>query len=170
MSRAFVKEDSGGLDPLPDLPLSPHPNYVTASGLADLKARLARTQALLTQLRARPERLDKLPEAAAERDIRYIEARLRSAIPVNPADQPKDEVTFGCTVSVTDEAGKTLRFRITGEDEADATRGWIAPQSPLARALLGARVGDEVTWRRPNGAQRLEIETITPEMPQDDTA
>ncbi len=167
MSRAFVKEDSGGLDPLPDLPISPHPNYVTPSGLADLRARLAATQATLAALRARPERLDKLPEAAAERDIRYLEARLRSALQVDPADQPGDEVSFGATVTVQDDDGHTTTYRITGEDEADAARGWIAPHSPLARALLGARVGDEVEWRRPNGSLSLQIVAIRawPETP-----
>jgi transcription elongation factor GreB len=162
MSRAFVKEDAGGLDPLPDLPISPHPNYVTLSGLADLRARLAATQATLTALRARPERLDKLPEAAAERDIRYLEARLRSAIPVDPADHPGDEVSFGAWVTVADDDGHTTTYRITGEDEAHAAKGWIAPHSPLARALLGARVGDEVDWRRPNGSVTLQIIAIKP--------
>ena len=78
MSRAFVKEGDGALDPLPDLPLSPHPNYVTPRGLSALQARLRDLQTRLARLKARAERLDKLPEAAAERDIRYLEARLRS--------------------------------------------------------------------------------------------
>ena len=84
MSRAFVKEGDGALDPLPDLPLSAHPNYVTKRGLADLQDRLRQAQARLADLKVRAERLDKLPEAAAERDIRYLAARLRSAIPVDP--------------------------------------------------------------------------------------
>ena len=75
MSRAFVKEGDGALDPLPDLPVSPHPNYVTPRGLAALQARLHARQSDLAALRARPDRLDKLPEAAAERDIRYLESR-----------------------------------------------------------------------------------------------
>lgn len=91
MSRAFVKEDGPDNEPLPDLPISPHPNYVTPRGLAALRDRLAATQAELARLKARAERLDRLPEKAAERDIRYLEARLRSAIPVDPADQPRDE-------------------------------------------------------------------------------
>ena len=67
MSRAFVKEGDGALDPLPDLPLSPHPNYVTPRGLAALQMRLSELQTTLQSLRARPDRLDKLPEAATER-------------------------------------------------------------------------------------------------------
>ena len=160
MSRAFVKEGDGALDPLPDLPVSPHPNYVTPTGLAALQARLRDTQATLTQLKARPDRLDKLPEAAAERDIRYIEARLRSAILIDPASQPLTEVAFGLIVTVADEDGTEHRFQITGEDEANASAGRITPQSPLARALLGAVPGDTVRWKKPSGTTELDILTI----------
>lgn len=160
MSRAFVKEGSGELDPLPDLPISPHPNYVTPRGLAALRERLAATQADLARLRARPDRLDKLPEAAAERDIRYLEARLRSAIPIDPASQPLTSAAFGLRVTVADDQGHETTYEITGEDEADASLGRIAPHSPLARALLGAEPGDTVTVRRPSGPTRLDILSI----------
>lgn len=160
MSRAFVKEDTEDLAPLPDLPVSPHPNLVTPRGLATLQARLAEVQALLATLRARAERLDKLPEAAAERDIRYLEARLRSAIVIDPAGHPGDEVAFGHRVRVADEDGHEWEYEITGEDEADAALGRVAPHSPLARALLGAGLGDVVTWRRPAGTTELEILSI----------
>lgn len=161
MSRAFVKEGDGALDPLPDLPLSPHPNYVTPRGLVALQSRLAARQADLATLKARPDRLDKLPEAAAERDIRYLEARLRSAIPVLLPEQVT-EVAFGHRVKVRDDAGRETSYEITGEDEADATLHRIAPTSPLARALMGALKGDTVIWRRPNGAVELEVLTIAP--------
>lgn len=157
MSRAFVKEGDGSLEPLPDLPISPHPNWVTPRGLADLQARLLTRQEDLALLRARPDRLDKLPEAAAERDIRYLEARLRSAIVIDPGAAAMDEVGFGLAVLVVDEDGREARYEITGEDEADASKGWIAPQSPLARALIGAGVGDVVQWKRPAGVVALEI-------------
>lgn len=160
MSRAFVKEGDGALDPLPDLPVSTHPNHVTPTGLAALQTRLRETQSRLAALRARPDRLDKLPEAAAERDIRYLEARLRSAIPIDPATLPLTEVAFGLIVTVADDSGAELRFQITGEDEADAALGKITPQSPLARALMGAQPGDVVHWRKPSGTQDLEILAI----------
>lgn len=160
MSRAFVKEGSGDLDPLPDLPLSPHPNHVTPRGLAALRARLATRQADLAALRARAERLDKLPEAAAERDIRYLEARLKSAILVQPSPDTRT-VAFGHRVTVADAAGHETTYEITGEDEADPALGRITPHSPLARALLGAEVGDTVTWTRPAGRVELEILRIT---------
>lgn len=157
MSRAFVKEGDGSLDPLPDLPISPHPNHVTPAGHAALQSRLQETQSRLAALKARPDRLDKLPEAAAERDIRYLEARLRTAIPIDPATLPLTEVAFGLIITVADEDGTEHRFQITGEDEADATAGRITPQSPLARALLGAQPGDVVHWRKPSGGVDLEI-------------
>ena len=161
MSRAFVKEDGPDNQPLPDLPLSPHPNYVTLRGLRALKDRLAATQAELARLRARADRLDRLPERAAERDIRYLEARLSTAIPTSPPAHPT-EVAFATRVSVADEEGRETTYEIVGEDEADATLGRIAPQSPLARALIGLAVGDLADWRRPNGRQELEVLAIAP--------
>lgn len=160
MSRAFVKEDGPDNEPLPDLPISPHPNYVTPRGLQALKDRFAATQGELARLKARTERLDRLPEKAAERDIRYLEARLASAIPVDPPAEMPDEVAFGTRVTVADEDGTETVYEIVGEDEADATLGRIAPQSPLARALMGAGVGDLVVWRRPVGAVELEVLAI----------
>lgn len=161
MSRAFVKEGTGELEPLPDLPISPHPNYVTARGLATLRARLLARQGDLTALKARAERLDRLPEAAAERDIRYLEARLRSAILVEAAMPHASEVQFGCRVMVEVDGTKAV-YEIVGEDEADGALGRIAPQSPLARALIGAEPGDVVIWRRPNGAVEVEVIEIAP--------
>ncbi len=161
MSRAFVKEGDGALDPLPDLPLSPHPNYVTPRGLADLQSRLLARQSDLTALKARAERLDKLPEAAAERDIRFLEARLRTAIVVDPSTQPLTSVAFGLRVTVLNDDGTETTYEITGEDEADAPRHRIAPHSPLARALIGAEVGDVVTWRKPSGPVTLEVLCIS---------
>ncbi len=160
MSRAFVKEDRPDTEPLPDLPVSPHPNWVTPRGLAALRDRLEAVRAALAHLKARTDRLDRLPEKAAERDIRYLEARLASAIPVDPATQPKGEVAFGARVTVADGEGRETVYEITGEDEADAALGRIAPQSPLARALIGAHVGDTVEWRRPAGAAELEVIAI----------
>lgn len=165
MSRAFVKEDGPDNQPLPDLPISPHPNYVTARGLSALRLRLAEAQDRLAALKARAERLDRLPERAAERDIRYLEARLHSAILIKPATAAPTEVAFATRVTVTDADGRETTYEIVGEDEADAPHNRIAPQSPLARALLGARPGDLVTWRRPAGPVALEVTAIRPIAP-----
>mgnify|MGYP000959130446 FL=1 len=161
MSRAFVNEDAGADRPdLPELPVPPGPNIVTPRGLAALQTRIAQRQADLAALKARPDRLDKLPEAAAERDLRWLEARLKAAVVIDPAAHDLTEVAFGLCVTVTDETGTLTTYEIVGEDEADATRARIAPHSPLARALLGAQVGDVVTWKRPAGALDLEIVRI----------
>lgn len=159
MSRAFVKEDGPDNTPLPDLPIPPHPNYVTPRGLRSLQDRLAERQAALAALKARADRLDRLPEKAAERDIRYLEARLKSAILVTPPTAPR-EVAFATAVTVADADGLEATWEIVGEDEADAAQNRIAPQSPLARALIGAGPGDLVTWRRPSGAVELEILSV----------
>ena len=158
MSRAFVNEDAGNDRPdLPELPVPPGPNFVTPRGHAALTSRLALRQADLIALKARVERLDKLPEAAAERDIRWLEARLKAAVLIDPATHDLTEVAFGLIVTVADDRGRQTTYQITGEDEADATRHRIAPTSPLARALLGAQVGDSVTWPRPAGSITLEV-------------
>ena len=146
MSRAFVKEDVPDTSPLPDLPIPPGPNWVTPSGLAQLRERAEARRTELAALRAREDRTDRLPEAAVERDLRYLDSRLATAMVVEPPEAP-EEVAFGTTVTVEDDGGKTRTYRIVGEDEADPARGWITPASPLARALMGLRVGEEAEWR-----------------------
>lgn len=161
MSRAFVKEPDGDeiADDQPELRESPYPNYVTPRGLALLK----KEQAKLT---AEKERLDpadleaKLALAQIERRLRYLAHRIEHAIPVDPAQQPKDEIAFGATVRVADEDGKKQDYAIVGEDEADAAHGKVSWVSPIARALMGAKVGQFVTWKRPAGDAELEIVAI----------
>lgn len=161
MSRAFVNEDAGSDRPdLPERPVPPGPNLVTPRGLARIQADLALRQSDLAALKTRPDRLDKLPEAAAERDIRWLDARLKAAVIIDPARHDLSEVAFGLSVTVADETGRKTTYEITGEDEADAPRHRIAPGSPLARALLGAQVGEVVTWKRPAGSLDLEIVRI----------
>ena len=161
MSRAFVNEDAGNDRPdLPERPVPPGPNLVTPRGLAALQRSLVARQSDLAALKTRADRLDKLPEAAAERDIRWLEARLKAAVILDPATRDLTEVAFGLAVTVADENGRETTYEITGEDEADARINRIAPHAPLARALLGAEVGDLVTWARPAGDLQLEIRRI----------
>ena len=158
MSRAFVNEDAGNDRPdLPERPVPPGANFVTPHGFAALQSAIAERQTDLAALKARPDRLDKLPEAAAERDLRWLEARLKAAVVIDPATHDLTEVAFGLAVTVADAEGTETTYIITGEDDADAPRHRIAPTSPLARALLGARTGDMVTWKRPVGNLDLEI-------------
>ncbi|HZB89800.1 MAG TPA: GreA/GreB family elongation factor [Stellaceae bacterium] len=163
MSRAFVNESDSDArtEALPELPVSPHPNYVTRRGLKQLEERLAAAQGEQRRLAAAPDSPEKeLRVAHVARDIRYLETRLERAIPVDAAQQPADEVAFGAVVDVVDSAGARHRFAIVGEDEADAEHGKVSWVSPLARALIGAGVGDVVQWRRPAGQVALEIEAI----------
>lgn len=160
MSRAFVKESDGD-DPgdLPELPLSEHPNYVTARGLAQLRSRLSETEQRLAAID--PDATGaRLERAHVERDIRWLQARVMSAIPVTPERRTPARVGFGATVELVDDYDKTYRYRIVGEDEADPELGCVSWVSPLARALAGARVGDSVTWQRPAGDLDVEVLAI----------
>ena len=156
MSRAFTKE-SDAPEAVPERALSAHRNYVTAYGLAQLRARAATAR---NELQAAQTRADAAVALALARDLRWLDARIAAAIVVNPTAQPPRRVAFGALVTVQDEAGATQSWQIVGEDEADASAGKVSWVSPLARALLDAQVGDEVIWRRPIGAQTLSVTHI----------
>jgi transcription elongation GreA/GreB family factor len=160
MSGAFVKEPDGdeSVGELPDLPLSPHPNYVTPAGLTQLKDRLAAFEAERQAVSAKTDDLASRPALARlGREVRYFEARIASAILMDPAKQPPGQVAFGAIVAVADENDRRREFQIVGEDEADPDHGKVSWVSPLARALRDARVGDLITWRRPSGDTELEV-------------
>jgi transcription elongation GreA/GreB family factor len=162
MSRAFVKEQDEGLPgDLPERQVSGHPNYVTPAGRRQLEAAAGELQARRLELLSAGEDPAVSTELAhIDRDLRYYAARLESAIPVDPAGQPRDEVAFGAAGPV--QAGGAERpVTIVGEDEADRASGRISYVSPLARALLGAHAGDEVLWRRPAGDRRLRVTGIS---------
>ncbi len=162
MSRAFVKEadDEQSAGALPERPLSDHPNYVTPRGLELLQARLKELQAARDRLKAEDESMAKQKLAEVKRDIRYYQGQLERAQPVDPAGQPRDEVHFGAAVTILDEDGKRHAFHIVGDDEADVASGRISWASPLAKALMGATVGDTVKWQRQAGASEVEIVAI----------
>ena len=162
MSRAFVKEDDAGApEEQVDLPVSSHPNLVTPAGLQMLREKLAVYEAERAKLKEHDNELaaqSHLPRV--EQEVRYWEERLRTAIPVDLAAQPRDAVAFGAAVTVEDEAGERHDYAIVGEDEADPQNGKVSYVSPLARALDGAAVGDLITWKRPAGDQELEVVAI----------
>ena len=161
MSRAFTREsDMPAL--LPERPLSADPNYVTAAGLDALRQRLSAGEAERERLQTGSDRAaDSAALAAVERDLRWLQARVAVAIVVDVTSQPRDRVAFGATVSAEDAEGMMHRYSLVGEDEADAEQGRVSWQSPLAQALLGAQLGDEVVWRRPAGDLMLTVRTIT---------
>jgi transcription elongation GreA/GreB family factor len=157
MSQAFVREREGGeaFEDLPDRPVSPHTNFVTPEGLAQIEAAVARLQA---------EAADLDPEAKADtarvsRDLRYWANRLGTAQLVEGV--AGDTVHFGSRVTIRREDDSRQSFRIVGEDEADPAQGSISYVSPMARALTGKGIGDVVEV---NG-QDVEIVDIAADRP-----
>ena len=140
MSRAFVKESDQDPGALPERAVSPHPNLVTARGLAALEARVRELEA---GRRAARTAHDAAALAAIARDLRYFQARRDSARLVTPAAAP-DAVRFGVLVRLERIDGTQLAYRIVGEDEADPAAGLISYVSPLAKAILGLTAGDDV--------------------------
>ncbi|BCJ05134.1 elongation factor GreAB [Pseudomonas sp. RtIB026] len=161
MSRAFVNEDQAAAQASQPVErrVSDQPNYVTASGLAQLQQRLAALNALRGELQAQGERADRQRLADTERDLRYFNARVQSA-QVVPTATSTQKVQIGSRVRFVDENGQEHQVQLVGEDQADAQHGLINWGSPLGRALLGTGPGDEVLWRRPAGDQMIEIAGI----------
>lgn len=96
-----------------------------------------------------------------DRRLRFLTRRLAYAEVVDPASQPqRDRVFFGATVTYATERDEEVTVTIVGVDEADMNDGKISIGSPVALALLKARVGDEVTVRTPRGAEALEVLAI----------
>ena len=143
MSRAFVKEsDQEDADPMPERPVSTHPNFVTPAGLHQIEAQV---RALETEReRARAED-DKPTLARVARDLRYWTARKGSARVIEPGLTAPQAVRFGTRVTIEGEDGATRTFRLVGEDEADPAQGLLSYVSPVAAALMGRAEGDTVS-------------------------
>lgn len=163
MSRGFVKEDDlehAGTD-VPERPISAHPNYMTVNGYAQLKALEAELERKKTALGTNRDAVGGQQQLAViNRDLRYITARLESAIVTKP-DTTANQVLFGATVKVEDDDGKLHEFTIVGEDEADIKVNKVSWTSPLAKALIGHKVDESVVWMRPAGNTNLEIIKIS---------
>jgi transcription elongation GreA/GreB family factor len=145
MSVAFTREEDleATAADLADRPISPHPNLVTPEGLALIEAELASARAAYTAAQVRGSiESDRTAMARATRDLRYWSARRASAQLLEPTED-EGRVRFGGTVSIEREDGRAQTWRIVGEDEADPAKGTVSHVSPLARALVGKRVGDE---------------------------
>jgi transcription elongation factor GreA len=90
--------------------------------------------------------------------IRIVEDKLARAQVIETGGNPPETVRFGVTVVLADDGtGEEVQYTITGEDESDVSAGLISVTSPVARALLGKRVGDEVTVRVPKGNRSFEV-------------
>ena len=154
----------------------PKPRFITPEGLKRIRAeydalfgverpKMVETVSWAASLGDRSENADYL---YGKRRLREIDRRLAhlakvmtAAKVVDPATQPtRDEVRFGATVELADEDDNRRTLTIVGDDEADASSGRIGWSAPLARALIGARVGDERTVRLPSGEKRYEVMEI----------
>jgi transcription elongation GreA/GreB family factor len=153
LSVAFRREsDEEHKEPRFELPIPVGPNLVTAKGLAQTEARVAELEAFLAAER------DEARLEEAKRDLRYWRTRLATAQPAPPP--LGNEVSFGCRVAFRQD-GAVRRIDIVGHDEADPSAGRIAFSAPLARALIGACVGDLVDFAgRPEALEVVEVGPI----------
>jgi transcription elongation GreA/GreB family factor len=147
MSVAFVREESAESAQevaLPARPISTHPNLVTQSGFQALEKAVAESRAAVkaAQLMEDANERRRALELAA-RDLRYFSERLASA-ELRPEPTSVEVVAFGHRVSIIRDDDRRQAYRIVGEDEADPRLGTISYVSPLARLLIGKRVGDLV--------------------------
>ncbi|MDP3693691.1 transcription elongation factor GreA [Bradyrhizobium sp.] len=159
MSVAFTKEDSAETASetlLPDRPISPHPNLVTAAGLRALESQLLQAREAYEAAQKIEDVNERRRQAATPlRDARYLAARVRTAqVVADPASS--DIVAFGSKVTFSRDDGRIQTYRIVGEDEADPKAGSISFVSPVARSLMGKAVGDVVGV----SGQELEIMAI----------
>ena len=178
MNKAFTKESDGdgddddGAAALPPLPAGAR-NYLTPQGYARLRAELL---GLLDD--ERPKVVETVSWAAKngdrsengdylygkkrlreiDRRIRFLTRRLDIAEVADPSlHHGSDQVFFGAAVTFVNAAGLERTITIKGIDEADNLAGEVSWVSPVARALLKARVGDEVLLTTPLGAERIEV-------------
>jgi transcription elongation factor GreB len=178
MSKAFTRENDAAPDAddedsaLPPLPAGSR-NYMTPTGWARLRDEL---RTLLDE--ERPKVVETVSWAAKngdrsengdylygkkrlreiDRRIRFLTRRLDLAEVVDPSvHQGSDQVYFGATVTYARESGETRTVTIKGIDEADSLAGEVSWVSPVARALLKAREGDEVRLVTPAGVEVIEV-------------
>jgi transcription elongation factor GreB len=180
MSKAFTRESDAAdldeeLEAASSLPAGSR-NYMTPGGFARLKAELAslvdkerpETVAIVAWAASNGDRSEngdyiygKKRLREIDRRIRFLIRRLDNAEVVDPQarreSENADQIFFGATVTVSNARGEERTVSIVGVDEIDTARGYISWVSPMARALIKAREGDNVTLRTPGGVEELEI-------------
>lgn len=150
MSVAFRRDcDEEHLEPRFELPIPPGPNLVTPRGYGLIAARVAELEAGLAGDLGDDER------KALLRDARYWRSRLTSAQVMPPPSG--DTVAIGTRVTI-DRDGQTRTYEIVGHDESDPGSDRIAFTSPLARALIGAEVGQACEF--PNSDEPITVTAI----------
>lgn len=150
-------------------------NYITPEGLAKLKAEY---HALMHE--ERPKLVEVVAWAASngdrsenadyqygkrrlreiDRRVHFLTKRIEDAEVVDPKVMKAPTVLFSATVTISNEDGDQSVYQIVGEDEFDVKKGRISWKSPMAKALLGKKVGDEVKLIKPAGEEFVTIERI----------
>ena len=184
MSKAFTRETDSDDDEEGALPALPAggKNYITPQGYARLRAELLH---LIDE--ERPKVVEVVHWAASngdrsengdylygkkrlreiDRRIRFLTKRLEIAEVADPSlHHGHDQVFFGATVRYVESGGQERTITIVGIDEADSLQGQVSWISPIARALLKAREGDEVKLVTPAGVQEVEILEVSYPAPQ----
>lgn len=100
-----------------------------------------------------------------DRRIRYLQKRLPELKVVEGRPGDRERVFFGAWVELEDEAGDTTVYRIVGADEFDPKRNWISVDSPMARALLGKSLDEEIRVQTPGGHRILLVVDVRYEVP-----
>ncbi len=150
--------------------------YITPEGLAHIRAeyddlfgierpKIVETVSWAASLGDRSENADyiygKRRLREIDRRLGYLARIMKEAKVVDPAKQEaRDQVRFGATVELADEEDNRRTLTIVGDDEAEASAGRIGWSAPVARALIGARIGDERIVRLPAGEKSYEIMDI----------
>lgn len=148
------------------------PNYITPSGLEALRneyrelfhqerPKLVETIAWAAGNGDRSENADyiygKRRLREIDRRLRFLGQRIEKAQVVDPKSVSADKVLFGATVTILNEQNESKTYQIVGEDEIDVSRGRISWKSPLAKALLNRKQGDEALLHKPTGDSIVEI-------------
>jgi len=167
MSKAFTRES----DDLPEVVVARQrstlppgaKNYLTPNGARRLREELER---LVQVERPRQAASPDHPEArrqlqALDQRIHHLQRSLQSAEVVASPIVPEAGARFGASVTVRDRSGGESRCRIVGVDETDIDRGWVSWLSPIAKALLNARLGERVRFELPSGQEELEILSVS---------
>ncbi len=177
MSKAFTKDTDGDDEELEAEVAAPVKNYMTPRGFAVLQEELRQLMRV-----ERPKVVEVVSWAAGngdrsengdyiygkkrlreiDRRARYLTKSLETAIVVDPEQQKKrDQVFFGATVTYIRQDGGEHTVTLVGVDDAELSNGKISWISPIAKALLKARVGDAIDVRTPSGVDTLEIISIS---------
>ncbi len=150
-------------------------SYITPEGLAKLQAELdhlwreerPRVTLEVTRAAAQGDRSENAEYIYGKKRLREIDSRVRFLTKridelevVGTSPEQKGKVYFGAWVTLEDEAGAEVRYRIVGPDESDATSGLISIASPVGRSLIGKQVDDEVVVRRPKGETTYTVLAI----------